>query len=56
MTFIYNGTLLLPSSQTDNYEDDDYHAVEYFSSPTHNETTSAKDSEGNCQNGGMFHI
>ena len=33
-----------------------YHAVDYFSSPTHNGTTCAKDSEGYCQNGGLCFI
>ena len=31
LTLIYTGTLLLPSSQTDDFEYDDYHAVEFFS-------------------------
>ena len=58
LTLINTGIILLPSNQTDDYEYDDYQAVEYFSSPTartHNGTTCAKDSEGFCQNGGMFH-
>ena len=59
LTLIYTGTLLLPSSQTDDYEYDDYHAVEFFSSPTartQNGTTCARDSEGCCQNGGICFI
>ena len=59
LTLIYTGTLLLPSSQTDDYEYDDYHAVEYFSSHTarsQNGTTCARDSKGYCQNGGICFI
>ena len=56
LTLIYTGTLLLPSSQTYNYENNDYHAVEYFPSPTQNGTMCARDSEGYCQNGGICFI
>ena len=56
LTLFYTVRILLPSIHTDDYEYDNHHAVEYFSSPTHNGTTCAKDSEGYCQNGGICFI
>ena len=57
LTLIYTGILLQSSTHRDDYED--YHAVEYFSSPTariHSGTTCAKDSDGYCQNGRICFI
>ena len=56
LTLFYTATILVQSIHTDDYEHDYYHTVEYFSSPTHNGTTCAKDSEGYCQNGGICFI
>ena len=53
LTLIYTCAIILPSNQTDDTEYDDYHAVEYFSSPTHNGTTCVK---GYCRSGGICFI
>ena len=51
LVLFYTVSILVPSIHTDEYEHDYYHTVDYFSSPTRNGTTCAKDSEGYCQNG-----
>ena len=56
LVLFYTVTILVPSIHTDDYEHDYYHTVDYFSSPTRNGTTCAKDSEGYCQNGGICFI